>query len=177
MTSQMPPLRWGAIGLAALAFVLMLLVQFVPFGGFTTDTSLYTAEADAYAWEAKFRADGFGEEASEDTSWYDNDFDDDDGIGKVRAGAPLLLAGAILALVAALAPLRLPMVGAAAAGVAAIVTGLAVYLMAKGIGQLFDDQQRWDVGFYFAVIAAVLAAVAGVLGFLSTRKPTEPAAF
>lgn len=175
MMSQLPPLRWAAIGLAGFAFVLLLLVQFVPFASFTETIGTVTAEADAYAWEGKFRAEGFGEDRREETSWYDNDFDDDDGIKNVRAAAPLLLAGCILALVAAFAPLRMPAVGAGAAALSAVVSAVGIYLMAKGVDRLFEDQQEWDVGFYFAIVASVLAAAAAVLGLLSrrTRRPSK----
>ena len=177
MTSQMPPLRWTAIGLAGLAFVFLLLVQFVPFANFTTTFLSATADADAYAWEAKFHAEGFGETADEETSWYDNDFDDDDGIGQVRTAAPLLLAGCVLALVAALAPLRMPGVGTGAAALSAILTGVAIYLFANGIKALFDGQQDWGVGFYIAIVAAVLVAVAAVLGLVSRRQSSPPSGF
>ena len=177
MTSQIPPLRWTAMGLAGLAFLLLLVVQFIPFATFTTSFFGATADADAYAWEAKFRAEGFGEESSEQTNWYDNDFDDDDGIGMVRAAAPLLVAGLAVSLAAAILFLRMPAGGAVASFVAAVLVGGGVFLMARGITALFDDQQEWAIGFYLAIAAAVLAFAAGILGLLANRQAAPAPTF
>lgn len=174
MASQMSGLRWTALALCGVAFLLLLVVQFIPFAGFTTSFFGATADADAYAWEAKFRAEGFGEESTEQTSWYDNDFDDDDGIGMVRAAAPLLAAGLVVSVLAVIFLLRIPAGAGAAALVAAMLTGLGVFLMARGIGELFDDQQDWAVGFYLAIAAAVLCAVAGVLALVGGQRSAQP---
>lgn len=83
----------------------------------------------------------------------------------------------MLALAAALFPLRMPGIGAGAAGLSAILTGVAIFLMASGIEELFDEQQTWDAGFYFAIVAAVLVAVAGILGLLAKRQAATASNF
>lgn len=168
-------MRWAAIGLSGLAFVFLLFVQFVPLANFSTAFFGTTAEADLHTWEAKFDATPpGGKTSSQDTSWYDHDFDDDDGIGMVRTAGPLLLAGCVLALAAALIFLRMPVVGTGGAALSALTSGVGLYLFARGVKKLFDDQQDWDVGFYFAIVAVVLAAAAALIGLLSTRRSTPP---
>ena len=55
------PLQWVAAGCLAVAFVLALLMQFLSFAGLTAEFFGATADADAYVWEARFHAEGFGE--------------------------------------------------------------------------------------------------------------------
>ncbi|MEK6975349.1 MAG: hypothetical protein AABY18_03295 [Candidatus Thermoplasmatota archaeon] len=182
MTLSLSPLRWTALALAGAAFILALVVQFVPFATFSTTiavpgTSGATADADAYVWEAQFDASFGAEQSSDQTSWYDNDFDDDDGIGMVRAAAPMLVGAGVLLLVAAVLGLRTATVSAVVAFVGAVVMATAIFLMAQGIKDLFDDQQDWAVGFWLAIAASVLAAGAGVLGLLGRVRSAPPSAF
>lgn len=172
---HLSPLRWTALALAGVAFVLAVVVQVVPFAGFSTSFFGATADADAYAWEAKFHAEGFGEQSSDSKGWFNDDFDDEGGIGMVRAAAPLLAAAAAAALASALLFLAGPRPGAIAGFLCSILFAVGIYLMANGVKDLFDDQQEWSVGFWFAILAAVLALVAGILGLLAKGSPPEPA--
>lgn len=160
----------GAIA-AALGTVFLIIAHVTPWGGVHESFAGASVKADAYVWEAKSSFSGFGAAESESHSWYHDDFDDDDGVGQLRAGGPLLAVtlgllalGAVLQFV-----VRSPV--APAITLLAVAVGVAgIIVFSLGVRALFDDEQSWSVAFAFAIVAVCLGALGGILGLLPDGK-------
>jgi hypothetical protein len=159
---------------ASVAVVALVLVQFIPWGGFETQGgsmfgfSFPGAEADANMWSMKVSSGG----NSDSTSWYDSDADDTDGIGQIRAGIPILLVGLVLALAGALATFGTRGgLGPILTMSASIVLAIGIILFAVGLQKAFDGSSfSWGPSFYFAITAASLLLVGGILGLMSGNQ-------
>ena len=128
----------------------------------------------------EFEVSGPGFAASVD--YTDDNADDSDGIGLIRAGGPLLIVGLVFAFLAMAAlavslfvrGAHVTLGGASAAALAALLLVLTVILLPIGISQNADEgglDLAWGAGLYLGVFAAAMAIAAAALGFLARFRP------
>lgn len=175
--------RIASVVLGALGVTLLFVAQFVPyasyedsspggtFGGFTVPG--FRFEISATPWSAKSSAGG----ESESHSWYDSQADDTDGVGLIRAGAPILAAGLALGAVGVLLVGLLRGAGGPLLTlVGAVLAATATVLLSIGMDQAFQDADyNWHVGFYFAIFGSALVLGAAIAGFMAPRGATATA--
>lgn len=179
-------LKMTSAALAGVAVLLMIAVQFLPwltversgtnpgFQGFGVNvpSTDYETTTDANTWDVDVTTTtNGGNEQTSDKGWYDNDWDDSDGIGTMRTGIPMLAAASLVVLVGAV----LAMLGSRAGNVVTLVGGVllvaATVVFAIGLNVFFDDvAYDWSLSFYFAIAACACALGSSVTGFLATQR-------
>ncbi len=181
----MHPMKTTSSVLAGLAVILLVLVQFLPWATFETSSSSeggsfggfdfpgfdFDFQAWAHTWGVEQEVNG----QSSDEGWYDNDFDDTDGIGQIRTAIPMLLAATVVVFAGAL--LSATIKGAAgpittlAGGVLLVI---ATVLFATGVNTAWDDVGfDWHVSFYFAITACLLVIAGGVMALIAGNHAGE----
>jgi hypothetical protein len=178
-----PSDRRLATGLLLLAIVAALAVQVAPF--IVVSSKLLPAlDAEERPWDMR-AAQGFARDgvAYESTPWLAAQNDARAGIGLVRAGGPVLAAGALLlcaGLAAVLADrLRLAAglawggIGVLAAGGLGFLAALSAFNADNGHGTITE---RFEGGLPMALAAAGIAATAAILLHrLAPRRASRPA--
>lgn len=164
--------------LALLAFVALLVVQFnVPWANVHQSGFGASTDQTARTWGEDSSGSAFGFSGHDSKNWFDGGWDDSqqDAVNQLRVAAPLLLAGAVVLLLGAILALALPGgTGAIVTLIGAVVAAGSAALYYIAIGDLYDNNASWQVGFFVAAGGAVLGLVGGVLGLLggSTRQAT-----
>lgn len=185
MQQKLQPIALAALGGA---FLLLMTAQFVPWfthegtfdmpgfqaPGFSQPGSSHEWGMGAFLWSATVTVDG----ASSSESWYNSDWKDVDGIGALRAAAPLVVTAMLLTVGACVLALMRFGNASGVLGLAAVFLGtLGLVLHGIGSDQVFGDAARtFHVGF-FATLTALLALVAGsVAAILQPDEAEAPAA-
>jgi Flp pilus assembly protein TadB len=175
----------GAI-LVGAAALLLLLVQFLPWAVAEESGGGSSMEATAYLWEVEVEYDinlegfgaGFSDSGKESQDWYDDDTDEADGVGNVRASIPMFLVGLVGAAVAVLLMFLLPArVGGVVALACATVLVVAFILYTTGVNEVFDGDQDWHVSFFFGLAGIILLIIGGVVALVggAQRSARPPA--
>lgn len=132
------------------------------------------AESTLKAFELEF--EGFGFSASVDYS--EDEFDDSDGIGLLRAGGPLLIVGVVLTFLGMAALTTSLFVrgafvtlgGAAGLALGAVFLVLANIFLPIGMDKLASETSSdlsWGAGLVLATIASAMALAGTALGFIA----------
>ena len=165
----------GAV-FAVLAAVLLLLVQFLPWGGVsqsggsTFGFTYGSSSVDSYTWHVHARSGS----NSQNSNWYSSDQDDSDGIGNIRAGIPMLLAGlVIVALGALLAFVLKGPAGPIVLLVGALVFATGLIFFAMGTDAFYSSNQDWGASYYLGIVGGSLALIGGVLGLVAGNAQTS----
>lgn len=176
-------------------------------GGLLLVAGIFAAVAAGVAWAtADIETSGdFGETSSEieyrlleaefggeETSYSDDDLDEQDGIGMVRAGGIVFLVGLIVAFVAAVVlgvgifvrAIPFGLIGTLAGGLAFLVMLVGLILFPLGLDDVHEPSQTdfgggsvetselaWGAGLVLAVVAGILALAGPVLALTGLRAP------
>lgn len=174
-------LKMIGAALAGAAVLLMVCVQFLPWlyveetvpgfsnFGFSQPERDYTTQANT--WDRDVIVESDGERSETDQGWFDDGYDDTDGLGTMRTGI-LMLAGASL-VVAVGAVLTL--LGNRLAALVTLVSGVllvaATVVFTVGLNILFDDiEYTWTLSFYLAIAACTCALASGITGLAATQR-------
>ena len=159
----------------AVAFILLMIGMFTPsvsqedsgtvggesYGGFTMPTQNYELKVTTDFWGLHQEING----DSSDTSWFDSEADDADGIGALRTAPILLVVGLVAFLTGTVlvATMQRHFAGTWVMLAGATVVLAAVITHVVGIGQLYGDQDpEWGAGIVLAWIGASLAILSGI---------------
>jgi hypothetical protein len=174
-------LKMTSAALAGVAVLLMIAVQFLPWlyvketvpefssFGFTRPEQRYTTEANT--WDRDVIVESGGERSESDQGWFDDSYDDTDGLGTMRTGI-LMLAGTSLVVVVGAV---LTMLGNRFAALTTLAAGIlllaATVVFTVGLNILFDDiEYTWTLSFYGAIAACLCTLGSGVVGYLATQR-------
>ncbi|MEK6976530.1 MAG: hypothetical protein AABY18_09340 [Candidatus Thermoplasmatota archaeon] len=178
----MHPLKTTSAALAGVAVLSMIVVQFAPWASFETSSSSpgvdfgfgstpgfnFDVEMTSFLWEAETTVNG----GSQDTSWYDSDMDDADGIGQIRTAIPMLLVGGVVVLAGALLGAARPgSTGAVLTLAGGVLLTVGTILFGIGTDNLYGDADySWAVSFYFAIVACALAVGGGLVSLMASNQ-------
>lgn len=159
--------------LALVGFVALLVVQFnVPWANQHASGFGGSADRTARTWGESDSGSYFGFSGSNQKGWYDSGWSDQDrnAVNQLQVAAPLVVAGTILLLVGAILSFGPGAPGPIVTLIGGLVAvgGAVLYFLA--IQDLFNNNQAWQTGFYFAVIGAVLGLVGGVIGLAAGNR-------
>lgn len=154
-----------AIAFSAAAFVLLLLTMFVPM----TSESSDGASFDATLWGATIQFPSFFgmQGGTQDTSWYDSNYDDEDGITQLRMSGPFMVVGLTLAFAGAFIGLAAGDKNMGNIGVVLTVIGTAFSATALVLYEIgisaFADGANHGPGFGLAIAGICLTGLAALM--------------
>lgn len=170
----MSNLKLAAALVAVAGAICLLLVQFVPWGGIQTSGgqvfgfTFSGADIDSYTWQ--LQANG------NDEGWYSSDFDDEDGIGQIRAAIPILLVGLVVTALGAALSFARTGPGGIVTLVGGIVAAVGLVLFATGTDAFYDGNHDWAAAFYLAIIGTTLALASGIMTLMADNARTTSTA-
>lgn len=159
---------------AAVGALCLLLVQFLPWAGVETEGfsgfgfDFPGAKVDSYTWQMDANGQNEG--------WYNEDFDDSDGIGMIRTAIPFLLAGLVVTAIGAVVCFLRASTGGLVTLIGGVVALVGLVLFAMGTDSFYDSNQDWGASFYLAIAGTVLGLLGGVLGLLSGNASSRTTA-
>ncbi len=157
-------MQWSAAALVAGMTVLLLVTHFVAWHTYDLENDQNHGHTSAWGYH-----DRFGDIGHDAGTWFDDGFEDREGIEMLRAGAILLtlaVAGGFAATAFILTDLRWR-AGLVAAGAAAAAI-VATALIAMGTQEFSNIHVDKAIGYFLAVIAGILGLVGALLAFLPT---------
>jgi hypothetical protein len=166
----MDNMKTTVAALAGISVILLVMVQFMPWGTWNQSG----VEVEANSWNVEVESDFLGFEGSDSHGWYDDEADNEEGVSQVRIAIPFLVAGSVAALLGAVLSfaVRGP-AGPFAILTAALLLIVATVLYIQGINAFFgenDADHEWAASFYMAITACALLTVAGVLGLVAGNR-------
>lgn len=161
--------------LALLAFVALLLVQFMPWSNQHASGFGATADSTAFTWGKQDTANSYFWTGGQTKSWYDSDWNSDqqNAVDQIRIAIPLLTVATILLLVGSLIAFSDSWTGGAILSlVGALVGAGAAWLFSVAINDLYNGNQVWQTSFYLAIGGTVLGLAAGIVGLATGNRRT-----
>lgn len=179
-------LKMTGAALAGVAVLLMVAVQFLPWlyvketvpgfsnFGFSQPEQRYTTEANT--WDRDVVVESDGQRSETDQGWFDDGYDDTDGLGTMRTGILMLAGASLVVLVGGVLAVLGNRFGALTTLAGGVLLVAATVVFCVGLNILFDDiDYTWTLSFYLAIAACACAVGGSVVGFVGMQRTSAAA--